>query len=167
MGLRYFKNNDFAMSCSLPADKYLILILCIALYHVPLICMVTFYTMLIIHIRKSSGSMNHLDSLKNDCNYPNNFSRMNNNNYQQQQHQNTNLSRNNPQKPSNHCYSNHHHHHHHQDYNHSHSRNNNSNNFDSVNLDETLRFKDKRNNAENSTQVYFFVKSFLINLIKF
>ena len=146
MGFRYFKNNDLALSCSLPADKYLVLILCIALYHVPLICMVTFYTMLIIHIRKSSGSMNHLDSLKNDYNYPNNFSRMNNNNYQQ----NNNLNRSNQQKPSNHCYSNHHHH---QDYNH-------SNNLNSVNLDETFRFKYKRNNTENSIQVSFFAKPF-------
>ncbi|RNA40681.1 histamine H1 receptor [Brachionus plicatilis] len=42
--------------CSMPDDKYLILFLCVIIYHIPLICMVVFYTKLIIHIKKSSLS---------------------------------------------------------------------------------------------------------------
>lgn len=40
--------------CEVSANKYLILGLCLYLYHIPLVCMVTFYTRLIVHIRKSS-----------------------------------------------------------------------------------------------------------------
>lgn len=49
--------------CSLPADKYLILALCFLVYFVPLICMVTFYTKLIVYIKKSSAT--NLESLEN------------------------------------------------------------------------------------------------------
>jgi hypothetical protein len=48
----------------LPANKYVILLLCVFLYHIPLICMVTFYTKLIIHIKKSS--VNQLDFSSNN-----------------------------------------------------------------------------------------------------
>lgn len=47
--------------CNVPANKYVILVLSIALYHIPLFCMVTFYTKLIIHIKKSSN--NNMDFL--------------------------------------------------------------------------------------------------------
>lgn len=46
--------------CSMPDDKYLILFLCVIIYHIPLICMVVFYTKLIVHIKKSS--LNNLES---------------------------------------------------------------------------------------------------------
>lgn len=46
-------------TCSMPDDKYLILFLCIIIYHIPLVCMVVFYTKLIIHIKKSS--LNNLE----------------------------------------------------------------------------------------------------------
>ena len=48
-----FKNRP-GDECIVPANKYLILALSVILYHIPLICMVTFYTKLIIHIKKSS-----------------------------------------------------------------------------------------------------------------
>jgi hypothetical protein len=50
--------NSFG-DCSISANKYLILFLCILLYHIPLIFMVVFYTKLIIHIKKSS--INNID----------------------------------------------------------------------------------------------------------
>ena len=48
--------------CSVSANKYLVLVLCILLYHIPLIFMVVFYTKLIIHIRKSSNNNLDLDN---------------------------------------------------------------------------------------------------------
>ena len=63
----------------MPASKFLVLALCVALYHIPLICMVTFYTKLIIHINDSS--MYQIDDNNmNNCNfgsYNQSFSRTN------------------------------------------------------------------------------------------
>ena len=42
--------------CALQADKWLILGLCVFVYHIPLICMVTFYTKLIVYIKNSSST---------------------------------------------------------------------------------------------------------------
>ncbi len=50
--------------CYVPADKYLVLVLCIILYHIPLICMVVFYTRLIIHIKDKSNSLTNLDTVQ-------------------------------------------------------------------------------------------------------
>ena len=47
--------------CSLQADRWLILGLCVFVYHIPIICMVAFYTKLIVYIKKSSSS-NLVDS---------------------------------------------------------------------------------------------------------
>lgn len=54
--------------CSMPDDKYLILFLCVIIYHIPLICMVVFYTKLIIHIKKSS--LNNLECESTCLNKP-------------------------------------------------------------------------------------------------
>ncbi len=56
-----FKNKPG--QCQVPDNKYLILVLSIILYHIPLICMVTFYTKLIVHIKKSS--LNNLELNEN------------------------------------------------------------------------------------------------------
>jgi hypothetical protein len=45
--------NDVG-DCMVPANKYLVLGLCVMLYHIPLLFMVVFYSKLIIHIKKSS-----------------------------------------------------------------------------------------------------------------
>ena len=51
-------------TCSIPAGKYIVLGLSVILYHVPLVCMVTFYTKLIIHIKNTSVSWN--ENAEND-----------------------------------------------------------------------------------------------------
>jgi hypothetical protein len=54
IGFRISTSPSNPGECSVPANKYLILLMSIFLYHIPLLCMVIFYTKLIIHIRKSS-----------------------------------------------------------------------------------------------------------------
>lgn len=69
IGYRYLKHEHAVINtnaCEVRADKYLVLVMSIALYHIPLICMVAFYTKLIIHIRKSSDSICTLDQIKTD-----------------------------------------------------------------------------------------------------
>jgi hypothetical protein len=66
-------NSDM---CSLLANKYLILVLCVLLYHIPLVCMVTFYTKLIVHIKRSLAT--NLESAADHVNMS--FSSANNNN---------------------------------------------------------------------------------------
>ncbi|CAF0834203.1 unnamed protein product [Brachionus calyciflorus] len=71
---RKIKGPDEINDCSNPADKYIVLTLCILIYHIPLICMVVFYTKLIIHIKKSS--LNSLESNENiDLKYSKNLSK--------------------------------------------------------------------------------------------
>ena len=65
VGYRLFTDSNSVKpgECMVPANKYLILVLSIVLYWFPLICMVTFYTKLIIHIKKSS--LNNLEFTEN------------------------------------------------------------------------------------------------------
>ena len=55
IGFRSFYGANQNTGCSVPANKYLVLGLSVFLYHIPLICMVTFYTKLIIHIKDTSS----------------------------------------------------------------------------------------------------------------
>jgi hypothetical protein len=69
-------SNLNEQDCSVPANKYVILAFCILLYHIPLICMVTFYSKLIIHIKKSFNK-NFDSTIMSDDTFS--FSTLNNN----------------------------------------------------------------------------------------
>lgn len=75
IGYRLKEGSINTGECMLPANKYVILLLCVFLYHIPLICMVTFYTKLIIHIKKSS--VNQLDFSSNKKQQNNNSNHLN------------------------------------------------------------------------------------------
>ena len=72
---RLFNSIYNPYECGLAANKYLILVLCILLYHIPLICMATFYTKLIVHIRKSlKSNLESIDNLNKISNNTNKYS---------------------------------------------------------------------------------------------